>query len=75
MPLLAAQLGANVKKIKDISKEEAVINNLVYLQEKYRKQAILKVTAALVLGISLFSLVMGFVLTLIPQLVDKWLGL
>jgi hypothetical protein len=72
---LVAQLGANVKKIKDISKEEAVINNLVYLQEKYRKKAILKVTAALVLGISLFSLVMSFVLTLIPQLVDKWFGL
>lgn len=64
-----------MKKIKDISKEEAIINNLVYLQVKYRKQAILKVTAALVLGISLFALVMGFVLTLIPQLVDKWLGL
>jgi hypothetical protein len=64
-----------VKKIKDISKEEAVINNLVYLQERYRKQAILKVTAALVLGVLLFTLVMSFVLTLIPKLVDKWLGL
>ena len=75
MPPEVAQLGANVKKIKDISKEEAVINNLVYLQERYRKQAILKVTAALVLGVLVFALVMGFVLTLIPQLVDKWFGL
>jgi len=75
VPLLAAQLGANMKKIKDISKEEAIINNLVLLQQKYRRQAILKVTAALVLGLSLFVLVMGFVLTLIPGLVDKWLGL
>jgi hypothetical protein len=75
VPPEVAQLGANVKKIKDISKEEAVINNLVYLQERYRKQAILKVTAALVLGVLVFALVMGFVLTLIPQLVDKWFGL
>lgn len=70
-----AQLGANVKKIKDISTEEAIMNNLIHLQQKYRKQALLKVTAALVLGFSFFVVVMAYVLTIIPKVVDKWLGL
>lgn len=64
-----------MKKIRDISKEQAIINNLVTLCEKHDRQRKIRVVSALVLAVTFFVIGMGLVLATIPGAVDTWLGL